>query len=150
MKHLRIAAVVFAGSLLSACFATIPNPFGGAPLVLTGNLAADLPGIKAYAADLKAGVKNDVAAAKAVFATYCPAVDETATAVGTVTPGQVVNATATIISASVAEQKISQAQRAVGDAQLICAGGTATDIKTAFINFAAAATDVYNWIRAKS
>lgn len=154
MKHFdrrfagRLFAVAVLGLTLAACkTVTIQNPFGGAPLVLTGNLGADLPGIKAYAADLKAGVKNDVAAARAAFQQYCPAVDDASTAVGTVTPGQVVNSTAGAISTTAASQKISQAQRAVGDAQLICNGGTATDIRTAFINFAKAATDVYNWIR---
>lgn len=151
MKHWKIAILTAGALALGACNRTfvIPNPFGGAPLVLTGNLANDLPGIKAFAADIKAGAKADAVAVRETFQQYCPAVDESATVAGTVTPGQVVDATGGLITVTAASQKINQSQQAIGIAQRICAGGTSADIKSAFVNFAAAATEVYGWIKGR-
>lgn len=145
----KVAMIVAVGVSLAACVVTVPNPFGGAPLVLTGHLAADMPGIKAYAADLRVGIKADAVAVRAAFIQYCPTVDEVATAAGTVTPGQVVNASGGLITATAASKQIGNAQKGIGTAQLICAGGTATDLRTAFVDFAQAATQVYGWIKGR-
>jgi hypothetical protein len=92
------AVLVVSATMLSACM--IRDPFGGPPLVLTGNLQADLPGIQSYAADIKAGVKKDAAEVQAVFQQYCPSVNDAATAAASVDPANVAANTGLTVSAA--------------------------------------------------
>jgi hypothetical protein len=127
------AVLVVSATMLSACM--IRDPFGGPPLVLTGNLQADLPGIQSYAAEVQA-----------VFQQYCPSVNDAATAAASVDPANVAANTGLTVSA--ATKQVGNVQSAANLAVTICNGGTATDVKTAFVNFAAAAKTVLGWINA--
>ena len=140
---LRIAAACAIGVTVAACNPlTIPNPFGGAPLVLTGNFNSDLPSIQSYAADLKAGAKADVAQVQAAFAKLCPYVSNAQAAL----PDAQTKA-ATVIGTDVATKNVNNASDGLNVAGKICATGISTDLKTAFINGVKAVTSVYNLVK---
>ncbi len=145
MRKVMLAGALALASLsLTACM--VPNPFGGAPLQLTGNLTADMPGIQAYAADIKAGIAKDAAEVRAMFQTYCPTVNDINSAAQNTTTDFVVKNTN--ITQSAADKQLGNVQKSTALAATICAGGTASDVKTAFVNFAAAAKTVMGWINA--
>lgn len=141
MKKLLIAATM--GLCLGGCMVSIPNPFGGPPLMLTGSLANDMPGILAYEQAVKAGIKSDVASAQAFLIGVCPSVSDVASAVSTADANAIAGNTGITVTA--AQKQISNATQGVQVAQAVCAGGTATDIKTAALNFVNAAKIVYSW-----
>src|SRR5690348_13536432 len=76
MRKLSLAAAALCALALAACSIHIPNPFAGPGLTLTGDLGADMPGIEAYAASIKAGVAADAAKVKATFDKLCPYVSQ--------------------------------------------------------------------------
>lgn len=140
----KILPSLSAALMLGGCI--IANPFGGAPLVLTGNLQADMPGIQQYAADIKAGVQKDSAEVRAMFMQYCPSVNDANSAAQSVNPNSVASTTG--VTVTVAQKQVGNVQAATNLAVVVCNGGTATDVKTAFVNFAAAAKIVLGWINA--
>lgn len=144
MKKIIIALPV--ALTLGAC--TIANPFGGPPLLLTGNLQADMPGIQAYAASIKAGVKKDAGEVRAMFLQYCPTVADANAAAKATTTDQVVTYSGGVVTQTAAEKQLGNVQAATELAVTVCNGGTATDVKSAFVSFADAVKIVAGWIKA--
>lgn len=154
MRKLFAIAAVASGFLLAACNpVTIPNPFGGAPLVLSGNLHNDLPGIKAYAADLKAGVKKDVHEVHDFFVAHCNtvyAIDAEAQSLTATDVANAINGSGVAsITQTAAEKQLGNVQEGTGLAKTVCDGGSATDIKTVVVNFAQAAEQIVKWLKPK-
>ena len=143
----RIAAVAVAAAALAGCMVTIPNPFGGAPLVLTGNLSNDMPSILAYETAVKQGVATDIASAQQFLLSVCPSVSDVQTAVANANPSSISSTLGITVTA--AQKQISNVSQGVQLASTVCAGGTATDWKTAASNFVTAAKIVYGWFASK-
>jgi hypothetical protein len=127
---------------LAACSAahpwTIKNPFGGAPLVLTGNLGNDMPSINAYNATLQAGVKADVTELQGYFTTLCPYVAQAQAALPNALP-----VAQQALGTTAGQKQISNATQALTVAQNFCAVGTASNLQAAFT----AAVQAVNFIR---
>lgn len=153
MRTMRLIQLVAAAALslsLAGCLVTVPNPFGGAPLTLTGSLKNDLPGIEAYASAVKAGIKTDVAEIRGVFVDYlCPLVSGTQVSLADPGTAQSVQNTATEVlgSATAAQKQINNIGTGLKVASKFCAVGTAADVKAAFVAGVDAVKTVENLIK---
>lgn len=138
MKSMKIIVAASLAFTLAACNpVTIPNPFGGPPLVLTGNYNADLPSITAFNTTLKAGVQADAAKLQAFFQAACPYV---ADAQAQLPAAQ--QAAAQIMTASAAQKQIGNAAVALTAAQKVCNGATASNLQGIFT----AAVDAFEYV----
>jgi len=144
---LRVCVVAAAAVAVAGCMVSIPNPFGGAPLVLTGSLSNDMPSILAYETAVKQGVATDVASAKQFLSSVCPSVSDVQNAVANANPSAISSTLGITVTA--AQKQVSNASQGVAVAANVCAGGTATDWKTAASNFVTAAKIVYGWFASK-
>lgn len=151
MQKIIAAALVLAiAPLLAGCLLTLPNPFGGTPLTLTGSLKNDLPGIEAYASAVKAGIKTDVAQIRTVFVDYlCPLVSSTQVSLADPGTAQTVQNTATAVlgSATAAQKQVNNVGTGLRVASKFCAAGTAADVKSAFLAGVDAVKTVENLIK---
>lgn len=149
-KLLGLAAAAALSLSLAACNLTVPNPFGGPALNLTGNLGNDLPGIDAYASAVKAGIKTDVAQIRSVFVDQlCPLISSTQVSLADPgTAATVQNAAAAVLgSATAAQKQVNNVGTGLRLASQFCAAGSAPDIKTAFTRGVDAVKTVENLIK---
>jgi hypothetical protein len=147
-SFLRLALVAGAGLALAACNpVTIKNPFGGVPLVLTGNLQGDMPGILAYEQAVKQGIAADAASAKQFLIGICPTVQQVAAIATGTDPASISSSLGITLTA--AQKQVSNAQQGAAAATAVCAGAAATDVKTAAASFVTAAKIVYGWFAKK-
>lgn len=128
MRKLMLAAALALATTASAC--TFMNPFGGPPLALTGDLQADLPGIHAYAASIKAGIKADAAVVKAKFQQLCPKIKPLQDAL---ISDPVQAGVAKAIGADQAGAAIAASNEALEVGNDFCGGVTAADLQAAFL-----------------
>lgn len=124
MKSIRMmSAVALCAVAVAGC--TIQNPFGGPSLSLTGSLTADMPGIQAYAASIKAGVKADIGKVQDFFQTVCPLLPQAQTAVSDPTTQQLA---VTVTGSDTGGQKlISNLNTGLQVGGKVCATGTSTN-----------------------
>jgi hypothetical protein len=134
----RFALLAVALALTACNPVTIGNPFGGPPLVLTGNYNADLPSITAFNASIKAGIKADVALVRQFFVNACPYVADASSKV----PVAQAAAQQLGMSASAAEKQAANVHQTLIAAGKLCAAGTATDSQSFF----SAVVDAFEWV----
>ncbi len=149
MKHFREAAIAIAiagaALLLAACNpVTIPNLFGGPPLVLTGNYNADLPSITAFNATVKAGIATDAATLQSYFVALCPYV---ADAQNQLPAAQ--TAATHLMTPSAAAKQTNNAAIALNVAQRACVAGTAPNLKVVFTAAVQAVEYVYGMVKGR-
>lgn len=136
MRRLMSVAAVALALVVAACNpVTIPNPFGGPSLVLTGNYQNDLPSIQAYAASIKAGVKKSDAEIQGWLNELCPFVTQAQVQLTDPATMDFIYKGASVVNGtqSGANKQISSVQSGLTIASKACAVGTATNLAQAFV-----------------
>lgn len=151
MKNvLRLFAVVAVSLGLAACVVTIPNPFGGPVLTLTGNYENDLPSIQAYVASLKAGAKADAATARGWLLELCPLIPQAEAQLNDPQTMTYIVAGAKLanMTDSALQKQLANVNAGLNVADKACATGTAPNWGTALIAAVDAVTTIRTLIKA--
>lgn len=144
--------LVLLGVVLGACQVTIPNIFGGAPLVLTGNYTNDRAGIDAFAASIKAGIAADATTVQGWFNELCPDVAQAQQTLADPTAQATIQQGASNIglTASATKVQINNINQGLSLGAKFCSVGTATNLQAAFLAALDAVHAVENLIKSGS
>lgn len=152
MRKISLAAALVCALAVAACQVTIPNPYGGPSLTLTGNYKNDLPAIQAYAASIKAGVKKTNAEIQGWMVELCPFVSDAQAQLADPNTMAFIQKGAAAVNAtqSSADKTVSNVQSGLAIAAQACAVGTAPNLATAFVAGVDAVSTVQNLVKTGS